>query len=102
LGQIKAEHGPGAALTPQDADTLDLLGMLYAQIQREVRSEGPAAELLTQLQVPVARAAIHDEAFFIRDQHPARELLNAVAESGATWLSDDEGDPVLLQKLGEA
>ncbi len=102
LGQIKAEHGPAASLAPQDADTLDLLGMLYAQIQREVRSEGPAAELLTQLQVPVARAAIHDEAFFIRDQHPARELLNAVAESGATWLSDDEGDPVLLQKLGEA
>lgn len=102
LGQIKADHGPAATLAPQDADTLDLLGMLYTQIQREVRSEGPAADLLTQLQVPVARAAIHDEAFFVRDQHPARELLNAVAESGATWLGDDDSDPALLQKLGEA
>jgi hypothetical protein len=102
LGQIKADHGPAASLAPQDADTLDLLGMLYTQIQREVRTEGAAADLLTQLQVPVVRAAIHDEAFFVRDQHPARELLNAVAESGATWLGDDDGDPVLLQKLGEA
>ena len=44
------------------------------------------------LQVPLARAAVGDEAFFIRDQHPARELLNTVAESGAVWLGDDDGE----------
>jgi len=102
LAQLKAEHGSNAALSPQDADTLDLLGMLYSQIQREVRAEGPAADLLSQLQVPLARAAINDQEFFQRDQHPARELLNAVAESGAVWLSDDDSDPMLLYKLGEA
>lgn len=102
LAQMRAEHGADAALTLQDTNTLDLLGMLYNQIQREVRNEAPATDLLQQLQVPVVRAAISDQAFFVRDQHPARELLNAVAESGATWLSDDDTDPVLLQKLGEA
>ncbi len=102
LAQLRAEHGSNAALSSQDADTLDLLGMLYTQIQREVRTEGPAADLLNQLQVPLARAAIHDQNFFQRDQHPARELLNAVAESGAVWLSDDDSDPMLLYKLGEA
>ena len=102
LSQIKAEHGPSATLSPQDNDTLDLLGMLFSQIQREVRSAGPATDLLTQLQVPLLRAAISDPEFFQRDQHPARELLNAVAESGAVWLSDEDSDPVLLQKLNEA
>ncbi|MEA5668560.1 DUF1631 domain-containing protein [Stenotrophomonas sp. MH1] len=102
LSQIKAEHGPTAALSSQDTDTLDLLGMLFTQIQREVRSDGPATGLLTQLQVPLLRAAISDASFFQRDQHPARELLNAVAESGAVWLSDDDSDPVLLQKLNES
>ena len=102
LSQIKAEHGPTAALSSQDTDTLDLLGMLFTQIQREVRTEGPATDLLTQLQVPLLRAAISDTSFFQRDQHPARELLNAVAESGAVWLSDDDSDPVLLQKLNES
>ncbi len=101
LSQVRAEHGENAGLSPRDNDTLDLLGMLYAQIQREVRIDGPAADLLTRLQVPLARAAVNDEAFFIRDQHPARELLNTVAESGAVWLGDDDGDPALLQKLGE-
>ncbi len=102
LSQIKAEHGPAATLSMQDADTMDLLGMLYSQLQREVRSEGPAADLLQRLQVPLARAAISDQEFFLRDQHPARELLNAVAESGAVWLSDEDSDPLLLLKLKDA
>ncbi|WP_057632897.1 DUF1631 domain-containing protein [Stenotrophomonas humi] len=102
LSQVKAEHGPTATLSMQDADTMDLLGMLYSQLQREVRSEGPAADLLQRLQVPLARAAISDQEFFLRDQHPARELLNAVAESGAVWLSDEDSDPLLLLKLKDA
>ncbi|OZB54200.1 MAG: thymidine phosphorylase [Stenotrophomonas sp. 14-69-23] len=102
LSQVRAEHGESATLSSRDSNTLDLLGMLYGQIQREVRSNGPATDLLNRLQVPLARAAVGDEAFFIRDQHPARELLNTVAESGAVWLGDDDGDPALLQKLGEA
>ena len=102
LSQVRAEHGESATLSSRDSNTLDLLGMLYGQIQREVRSNGPASDLLNRLQVPLARAAVGDGAFFIRDQHPARELLNTVAESGAVWLGDDDGDPALLQKLGEA
>lgn len=102
IAQVKAEHGPAATLSVQDGDTMDLLGMLYSELHREVRSEGPAADLLRRLQVPLARAAISDQEFFLRDQHPARELLNAVAESGAVWLSDDDSDPVLLLKLKDA
>ena len=102
MAQVKAEHGPAATLSVQDGDTMDLLGMLYTELQREVRSEGPAADLLRRLQVPLARAAISDQEFFLRDQHPARELLNAVAESGAVWLSDEDSDPVLQLKLKDA
>jgi len=102
LRMLRAEHGPQANLSPQDADTFDLLGLLYNEIDREVRSGTSAAELLIRLQVPVVRAALQDRAFFVREQHPARELLNAVAESGATWLADDDADPQLLQKLGSA
>ena len=102
LKLLRAEHGPQADLSPQDTDTFDLLGLLYNEIDREVRGGTSAAELLVRLQVPVVRAALQDKAFFVRDQHPARELLNAVAESGATWLAEDDTDPQLLQKLGSA
>ncbi|MEG2802547.1 DUF1631 domain-containing protein [Stenotrophomonas sp.] len=100
LAQMRADHGPQAALTVKDNDTFDLLDMLYGQIQREVRPDAVAADLLARLQVPVARAALSDPAFFVRDQHPARELLNAVAEAGANWLGEEDVDPQLVQKLG--
>uniref|UniRef100_UPI003F81A0EE DUF1631 domain-containing protein n=1 Tax=Xanthomonas sp. 0924 TaxID=2835534 RepID=UPI003F81A0EE len=102
LALLRTQHGPDAALSPQDTDTFDLLGLLYAQMQREVREQTPAQALLAKLQVPVVRAALADTHFFVRDQHPVRELLNTVAESGAVWLGDDDVDPQLLHKLGSA
>ncbi|MEA5122984.1 DUF1631 domain-containing protein [Xanthomonas floridensis] len=102
LEVLRAQHGPTAALSPQDTDTFDLLGLLYAQMQREVREHTPAQALLAKLQVPVVRAALTDTHFFVRDQHPVRELLNTVAESGAVWLGEEDIDPQLLHKLGSA
>ncbi|MET1023439.1 MAG: DUF1631 domain-containing protein [Pseudoxanthomonas sp.] len=101
LAGLRRAHGPDAQLAREDEDTFELLDLLYHEIGREVR-KGPAADLLGQLQVPVVQAALTDREFFLRPQHPARELLNAVAESGATWLGEDQTDPVLLQKLRTA
>jgi len=102
LEQVREQHGPDATLVQQDADTFELLGLLYNEIEREVQRDAPAADLLVRLQVPMARAALHDREFFLRPQHPARELLNSVAESGAAWLGKDDVDPQLLQKLHHA
>lgn len=102
LRQVRAQHGPDAALAPGDAGTLDLLGLLYSEMEREVRSDAPAAELLARLQLPMARAALQDRGFFVRDHHPARELLGLVAETGAAWAGEDEAEPQLLQKLRQA
>ena len=102
LAQAREKHGPNAALASADADTFELLGLLYNEIEREVQQDAPAADLLVRLQAPVVQAALRDRDFFLRPQHPARELLNAVAESGATWLGNDDVDPHLVQKLHQA
>jgi hypothetical protein len=102
LAQSRQQHGRGATLSREDSDAFELLGMLYSQIEREVRREAPAVGLLERLQVPLLRTALQDRAFFVRPQHPARQLLNAVAESGATWLTDDEIDPQLHDALRHA
>ena len=102
LAQVREKHGPGATLVQQDADTFELLGLLYNEIEREVQRDAPAVDLLVRLQVPVAQAALHDREFFLRPQHPARELLNSVAESGATWLGEGDSDAQLVQKLHHA
>ncbi len=102
LAQSRQQHGQAATLSPEDNDTFELLGMLYAEIEREVREGAPSAALVERLQVPVLRLALQDREFFARSQHPARQLLNSVAEAGARWLSDDETDPQLESQLQRA
>ena len=102
LAQLRAEQGEHAALTVKDGDTLDLLALLFEQIRRQQRPQAAGQDLVGRLQVPLARAALADPGFFVRDEHPARELLNTLAELGASGLQDDDLDPQLVQKVGRS
>jgi hypothetical protein len=102
LARLRQQRGKGAALSGEDNDTFELLGMLYGQIEREVHADAPSAPLLKQLQVPLVRLALQDRGFFVREEHPARLLLNTVAESGARWLDRDDVDPQMLPAMHEA
>lgn len=102
LAQGRQQHGKAIRLSGQDEDTFELLGMLYTEIGRELRQGTFSNALLEQLQVPLLRLALMDRAFFVRSQHPARQLLNAVAEAGAKWLDEDESDPKLERQLRQA
>jgi hypothetical protein len=64
-----------------------------------VREGSGARALLTRLHVPVLRVALGDKTFFTRLSHPARELLNTIAETGARWMDDSDADPDLTRKM---
>lgn len=98
LRQVTPEgHAP--ALPEEHGDTIDLVGMLFDHIMKDVRAQSPAAQLLTKLQVPLLRVALDDKGFFTRKQHPARQMLNTIAESGAYWSSEDEADRSMVEKM---
>jgi hypothetical protein len=88
-----------AALAEEDGDAIDLVGMLFDHIMKDVRPNSPASMLLAKLQVPLLRVAIQDKAFFTKQQHPARQMLNTIAETGAYWLSEDDADQQLVGKM---
>lgn len=102
LTQLRQHGGNAATLSREDNDTFDLLGMLYERIEREVRTDTLAFALLRRLQLPLLHTALVDRGFFVRPQHPARQLLNTVAESGARWLDDNDLDQVVLAPLQRA
>lgn len=102
VAQLRSEHGDQAQLANHDRDNLDLLRLLMQQVQQQQRPDPVPAALLARLQVPLARAAMADPGFFVRDEHPARELLNQIAETGASWLDDDDVDPQLLQRMAQS
>lgn len=94
-------QGRPLGLADEDADTIDLVGMLFDYITRDVRDGSAARALLTQLHVPVLRVALGDKTFFTRRDHPARELLNTIAETGARWMdaSDADTDTELVDRM---
>lgn len=92
--QFAAEH----------RDVLELVSLLFDRLLDETRSGGTAQQLLARLQVPLLRVALADRSFFTRRAHPARRLLNSVAETANLWVdaSDGEVDNALSEKLQRA
>ncbi|HEU4664331.1 MAG TPA: DUF1631 family protein [Dokdonella sp.] len=92
-------EGRPLGLGDEDLDTVDLVGMLFDYVVRNVREGSGARSLLSRLHVPVLRVALGDKSFFTRRDHPARELLNTIAETGAHWFDDADTDPDLARKM---
>jgi hypothetical protein len=105
LNQLR--HATPAGQTPrlgdEDADTVDLVGLLYEQLMQATRPNGRTQAMMTRLQVPMLRAALRDKRFFFNADHPARRLLNSIVDSGTHWLDDGaEADPALLERTQRA
>jgi hypothetical protein len=92
-----APNQEAPALSDQDSDAIDLVAMLYDNLLREVQPNSGAAQLLSKLQVPLMRVALQDSAFFTRSEHPARQMLNTIAETGSRWLGEDDTDGLAQQ-----
>jgi Protein of unknown function (DUF1631) len=102
LAQARQQYGKPVAMAPSDSDTFDLVGLLYNHLQREIRDDAPAAALVKRMQLTLLRVALQDRAFFVRPNHPARQLLSTVSETAAKWLAEDDFDPQLLAPLQQA
>lgn len=101
LTRLRAEspNGQTPVLTDEDSDTIDLVGMLFDYINQNLSSHSSSRDLITKLQVPVLRSAINDKRFFTQRNHPARMLLNSVAEASSNWMFDDETDTGLVDTM---
>lgn len=96
-----APEGTALRLADEQRDAFDLVSLWFERLLDETRNGGAAQRLLSRLLVPWLRVAVSDSGIFQRGTHPARRLLNAVAETADLWIDSSEGEPdnVLLEKL---
>ncbi len=66
-----------------DADVIDLVGMLFEMILDDQTLPDAVKALLSHLHTPFLKIALLDKKFFVRAQHPARRLLNAMSQAGS-------------------
>ena len=62
--------------------TIDFIKLIFDAIIDDESIPDAIKALLLTLQIPVIKASMLDQEFFVNDDHPARELLDKVAELG--------------------
>jgi len=74
---------------PADAISVDVIGLLFDYIFRDPTIPESTRALFGRLQVPIVKAALLDRAFFADKKHPARQLLDHLADA-AVGAGNDE------------
>ena len=90
-----------ARLDPKDEDAIDLVGMLFDVLLDERDLAGRPRELIGRLVVPFVKVALLDRRMFVQKTHPARRLLNALAEACEGNQGESAAERTLLAKVEE-
>ncbi|MGY4533766.1 hypothetical protein ACVW0Y_002899 [Pseudomonas sp. TE3786] len=85
-------------LSDQEADVIDLVGMLFDFILDDENLPDNCKTALSHLHTPYLKVALLDKALFTQHHHPARKLLNAMAQAGVLY-GGEEDDRGLLAKI---
>ncbi|HEX4883628.1 MAG TPA: DUF1631 family protein [Casimicrobiaceae bacterium] len=82
----------GQIANPTDRITMDVIALLFDYIFRDPSIPDAMRRIFSRLQVPVLKAALLDRSFFSDRAHPARRLLDHLADAaiGATHHPDYE------------
>ncbi len=90
--QVLAEIAAASSavkLRDNDRQTIDLVGMLFQYMLADDNLPDSVKALLSYLHTPFLKIAFLDQGFLDKSDHPARVLLNMLAEAGARWVSND-------------
>lgn len=87
-----ARESENGAVEAGDMQTIDLVGMLFEYMLSDEHLPDSVKALLSYLHTPFLKMAFIDKDFFEQPDHPARVLLNSMAEAGVRWVSNDGSD----------
>ncbi len=75
-------NGQLASVNQVDEDAIDVVCMLFDFILEDRNLPVAVKALVGRLQIPILKVAILDKEFFGKKTHPARRLLNELAQAG--------------------
>jgi Protein of unknown function (DUF1631) len=87
-----ADENKKGAVDPNDMQIIDLVGMLFEYMLSDEHLPNSVKALLSYLHTPFLKIAFIDTFLFEYPEHPARILLNNLAEAGVRWVGNDGND----------
>jgi hypothetical protein len=97
IGQLRGQQT--SHVSGVDEDTIDLVGMLFEFILEDHNLPAEMQVLLARLQIPYLKVALLDRRMFAHKSHPARQLLDALADAAKGWSTDGDRDGRLFDKV---
>jgi len=96
LIQGKLQNSGNAGLGARNQSVVHLLDQLFGRIRNEPGISKGIGQELRKLEMPMLRIALEDGSFFSKEKHPARQLLNQIAEASIGYSDDVDfnSDPV--------
>lgn len=102
---LTTRHGQGnpQSIASSDEDIINLVSMFFDYVLDDSNIPVPIQALIARLQLPVLRKALADEQFLKDKHHPARQLINSIADSAQGWSDSEPGQQKqLYDKIHEA
>jgi hypothetical protein len=98
---LRAIKNTGAAggMGHMDTMTLDIVALIFDYILDDHRLPDPMKALIGRLQIPVLKVAMLDKSFFTHKSHPARKLLDTLADAAIGWDASDGHDSRLYREV---
>jgi len=84
-----------------DEMIIEIVALLFDYIFENPKVPDKAKALIGRLQIPVLKAAMLDNTFFSMRNHPARRLLNTLAQSTIGFLNASNGESPLYKGISE-
>ncbi|SEM93822.1 Protein of unknown function [Luteibacter sp. UNCMF331Sha3.1] len=97
IGQLRGQQT--AHVSGMDEDTIDLVGMLFEFILEDHNLPAEMQVMLARLQIPYLKVALLDRRMFAHKSHPARQLLDALADAAKGWSAEADRDGRLYDKV---
>lgn len=88
-------------LDPQQEDAIDLTGLLFESLLKGHALVQESRRLFARLVMSYVKVALTDDSLFVRDDHPARRLLDALALSCEGNDGASPQDRELLERAGK-
>ncbi len=82
-----------------DEDTIDLVSMLFEYILEDRNLPSQMQALLGRLQIPYIKAGLLDRSIFSNEAHPARQLLDHLADAAKGWTRESDRGQRLLDEI---
>ena len=90
LQQRLVQANQSASLAKVDREIIKLVEMLFSFILDDRNLAEPIKNQLGRLQLPLLKVAIADKSFFSKGGHPARKLLNELADAATGWQAGEQ------------